>query len=322
MRIIVHGVGAVGGTIAAGLALSGQEVVGIARGRQLEAIRANGLRLRSPDEDVVARFDCVGDPSEIDLRPDDAVILTTKTQDTAGALAQLRAAGLTDQPLFCAQNGVENERLALRLFPNVHGITVMLPADYITPGEVSCFGTPRHGIFDIGRFPGGHDADDEAMAEALTASGIGGFVRDDVMRYKYGKLILNLGNVIDAALGSGEETNPILDMLRAEGAAVFEAAGIDPVDVGAADPRRDELMQLRDVEGVERTGSSSRQSLARGAGSIETDYLNGEVVLLGRMHGVPTPGNDWALALGRRLLREGIAPGALDVDAVKAELGL
>ena len=48
MRTIVHGVGAIGGTVAAALALSGQEVIGIARGAQLQAIRDDGLLLPTP----------------------------------------------------------------------------------------------------------------------------------------------------------------------------------------------------------------------------------------------------------------------------------
>ena len=55
MRIIVYGVGAIGGTVAAALALAGQEVVGIARGAQLAAIRAGGLLLRTPEQAARAR---------------------------------------------------------------------------------------------------------------------------------------------------------------------------------------------------------------------------------------------------------------------------
>ena len=45
-RFVVYGVGAIGGTIAAALARAGEDVVGIARGAQLEAIRRDGLLLR------------------------------------------------------------------------------------------------------------------------------------------------------------------------------------------------------------------------------------------------------------------------------------
>ena len=99
-----------------------------------------------------------------------------KTQDTPAALERLRAAGVAEQPVFCVQNGVANERMALRRFPNVHGVTVMMPAAFATPGEVAAFSTPRHGIFDIGRFPAGSDADDAALAAALEAANIAAFV--------------------------------------------------------------------------------------------------------------------------------------------------
>lgn len=322
MRVIVHGIGAVGGTIAARLALAGQEVVGIARGAQLRAIREGGLRLRTPAGDHLARFDCVAAPSEIDLRPDDAVMLTVKGQDTEAALDQLEAAGVTDQPIFCAQNGVENERRALRRFANVHGVTVMLPAQFMQPGEVVAFGAPKSAIFDIGRFPGGSDAADAALAEVLSRADLAAFVNDNVIGSKYGKLLMNLNNIVAAALGTGEAGKRVGALVRAEGEAALKAAGIVWQDVGMSDPRRKQLMTMQPVEGVTRAGSSTAQSLARGAGSVETDFLNGEITLLGRLHGVPTPANAYVMRLAARMLREGMAPGAVPVAEVERALGL
>ena len=170
MRTIVYGVGAIGGTVAAALALSGQEVVGIARGAQLAAVRAGGLLLRTPEASTRARFPCVADPEEIAFGPDDAILLTMKTQDTPAALERLRAAGVAGQPIFCVQNAVANERMALRHFASVHGVTVMMPASFVTPGEVVVTSSPRYGIFDIGRYPAGSDADDARLAAALDAA--------------------------------------------------------------------------------------------------------------------------------------------------------
>jgi 2-dehydropantoate 2-reductase len=79
----------------------------------------------------------------------------------------LRDGGVREQPIFCLQNGIANEPAALRLFPNVHGVTVMMPATYTVPGVVVCHGTPKLGLFDIGRFPSGSDAADAALAAAF-----------------------------------------------------------------------------------------------------------------------------------------------------------
>ncbi|GHF64170.1 ketopantoate reductase family protein [Seohaeicola zhoushanensis] len=322
MRVVVVGIGAVGGTIAAALSLAGVEVAGIARGAQLAAIRANGLHLRTPDGAHFAHFPCYADPAEAGLRPDDLVVLTVKSQDSAAALAQLRAAGMTDQPLFCAQNGVANEALAARVLPNVHGMTVMLPADYTTPGEVITYGGPRWGIFDLGRWPSGTDQADAALAEALNRANFAAFPSGEVMQSKYGKLLLNLHNIVDAAIGRGALFKKIQPLLTAEGEAVLRAAGIAWQDVGIDDPRRESLMRFAKVTGANRAGSSTLQSFARGAGSVETDFLNGEIVMLGAQHGVPTPVNGWFCRLADRMLREGIAPGAIDPTEVERALGL
>ena len=74
----------------------------------------------------------------------------------------------------------------------------------------------------------------------------------------------------------------------AEARACFEAAGIEyEPDTRALGAR---MSPPRPVHGASHAMSSTWQSLQRGSG-IETDYLNGEIVLLGRLHGVPTPVN-------------------------------
>ena len=57
------------------------------------------------------------DPAELGVGAGDVVLLATKSQDTAGALAALRRAGAVEVPIVCLQNGVENERVALRRSP-------------------------------------------------------------------------------------------------------------------------------------------------------------------------------------------------------------
>ena len=320
MRIVIVGIGAIGGALAAAITLAGHQVIGVARGAQLAAIREHGLLMRAPLGDRTAHFLCVASPGEIDFQPDDVIVLATKTQDTAAVLAALAAAGVTGQPIFCAQNGVENERLALRRFANVHGVAVMMPVDFLTPGEVAAYGAPHHGIYEVGRYPAGNDDADTRFAEALASANIASFVVPDVMAGKYGKLLMNLNNIIDAAFGDIADTSVIRAALRAEGEAVYAAAKITWRDTGNADPRRKTLMQPQPIAGMTRTGSSSTQSLMRGASSIETEYLNGEICLLGRQHGVPTPVNDYFTALATRMIREKTPPGSVSIAETRAAL--
>ncbi|MBF9030644.1 ketopantoate reductase family protein [Rhodobacterales bacterium HKCCE3408] len=318
MRIIVFGVGAVGGAVAAALCDAGREVIGIARGSMLEALKSGPLTVRTPDGHFSASLPVVASPAEIAFRPGDAVLLTMKSQDTPTALEALRAAGLRDQPIFCFQNGIANEDMALRLFPNVHGVTVMMPVTYLTPGEVVANGSPKIGLFDIGRYPSGADDDDRALAEAIDGPRIGGFVHEDVMASKRGKLVLNVSNAIDAAIGAEFRQGDFAKRAREEAEAAFHGAGLGWQNVGLDDPRRKALMQMKDVPGIARAGSSTTQSLLRGTGSVETDYLNGEIARLGRLHGVPVPVNSFLTELGAEMAGGSPAPGSLDEAALLA----
>lgn len=317
MRIIIYGVGAVGGVVGAALALGGSEVLGIARGRQLAALQAGPLRLRSPNGDRSVDLPCVGHPSEIAFRTDDLILLTMKTQDTGSALLALRAAGVRDQAIFCLQNGIANEAMALRLFPNVHGVTVMMPAAYIEPGEVLGYGTPKLGIFDIGRYPSGRDTADATLARLFDSAEMAGFVHGDVMSSKRGKLLLNLGNALEGSLGRGNDRGDWPARVQAEAERVLRAAGHDWDDVGMDDPRRKDLMQMGEIAGVTRFGGSTSQSLLRGAGSVETDYLNGEIVRLARLYRVEAPLNTFLTDLMALIANEGHLPGAVTLEGLE-----
>src|SRR5438132_1118195 len=194
MRYVVFGAGAVGGAIGGRLFEHGHEVVLVARGPHLEALRARGLELRSPDAAVTLPIPAVDGPGRVDFGPDDVVLLATKSQDTAAALDALRAVSREDLPVVCAQNGVDNERMALRSFARVYGMCVMLPASHLEPGVVEVNSSPVTGILDLGRFPSGTDDVARRMAADLEASSFSSRPDPAIMRQKYAKLLMNLGN--------------------------------------------------------------------------------------------------------------------------------
>jgi 2-dehydropantoate 2-reductase len=220
----------------------------------------------------------------------------------------------------CVQNGVANERAALRRFANVYGVCVMFPAAHLAPGVVVAASAPVPGILDIGRYPGGSDPTAAAVAAAFRAAGLHSEPRPDIMRWKYTKLLVNLGNAVQAVCGELPRDSEVARWLRAEGEAALAAAGIDHASAAEDRRRRGDILTVRPVPGHPRGGGSSWQSLARGTGAIETDYLNGEIVLLGRLHGVPTPVNEHARRLANRCARDGVPPGSVPLEEFVATL--
>jgi 2-dehydropantoate 2-reductase len=136
VRFVVYGAGAVGGVIGAHLFQNGHDVTLIARGAHHDAIREHGLRLDTPDESVTLPIPVAARPAEVKFS--DVVLLAMKTQDTAPALAELSAAAPPGIVVASAQNGVENERMALRLFPEVYGVCVLLPRPSSSPASSRC----------------------------------------------------------------------------------------------------------------------------------------------------------------------------------------
>ena len=309
-----------GGTIGGLLHHAGRDVVLIARGDHLAALRRDGLRLQTPGEDLVLPVPACGGPDEIEWRDGDVVVLAMKTQDTAAALAALAGAAPSSVAIVCAQNGVENERLALRVFEHVYGMCVMLPAAHQEPGVVQAHGAPMAGLLDLGRYPAGTDAVAELVAADLSAARFSSAPVADIMRLKYRKLIMNLGNAIEAAAGAAARQSDLNERAAAEGEAVLAAAGIDAASAEEDTARRGELMRMRPVGGKRRDGGSSWQSLARGTGAIEADYLNGEIVLLGRRHGVPTPVNAALQRIADRMARDRVPPGSLTLEEIAGEI--
>ena len=227
VRFVIFGAGAIGGVVGARLAQAGRDVVLIARGAHYDAIREHGLTIEDPVQRAVLSIDVFPSPGAVPWTGEDVVMLTTKSQDSDAALHALQDAAPPATPVFCLQNGVENERLALRRFEQVYGAVVMVPAAHLEPGIVLAYGTVRTGMIDIGRYPTGVDQRCEQVAQALQQARFSSEPSPDVMRLKYSKLVLNLANAINAICKPGPAAEQLGDRAKEEGRAVLTAAGIE-----------------------------------------------------------------------------------------------
>lgn len=338
LRYVIIGTGAVGGTIGGRLAQHDVPVVWVARGEHAKVLAADGMTLRTPEGTFQVTAPVWTGPHEADLRAGDVLVLGTKVHQATDALAAwadvpVRAAEGSDEvlgtagdllPLVTATNGTAGEDIAIRYFDRVYGAAVWCPATHVNPGEVIPMYDTVSGVFWLGAYPGPAEPDEvlrEISADWQTAR-LGAPIVDDVMAWKRRKLVMNMGNAVDALLEpGGSDGKRLLKTAMHEAEAAFEAAGVSVISRELDEQERARGPQMVAVEGApDSIGSSTYQSLVRGTGTVETDYLNGEIVRLGRLHGVPTPVNAALSSLARRAAAQGWQPRSLPAREVDAEI--
>jgi thiosulfate/3-mercaptopyruvate sulfurtransferase len=342
-RYIVIGAGAAGVTLAAELQQAGRDVVLAGRGTQLAAARAGRLRYIRPEGQRRLNLPVVGDPAELELQTSDVLLLATKTQDAEPAIAQWawqpvrppgNPAGGTQRPaaavlpLITVQNGLETERAALRRFTTVFAGVLLLPASYLSPGEIVSPAAPAVGALILGRYPPPAQLQDvqpqdaqrqgapppdsrlAAIAGDLRAARFEVQISADVTRWKAAKLLTSATFVLSALYAPGERREEAAALVRAETRDILLAAGQDIADLRAETTVDLNQLTVQPVPGYERRGNSTWQSLRRSS-PLETDFLNGEIVLTARLLGRRAPVSEALLERVHRAQRDGTEPGTL-----------
>jgi 2-dehydropantoate 2-reductase len=300
MRIAIVGAGGVGGLLAGLLARAGTEVLLVARGAALKAVRAGGLEVDSPLGRFTARVGAASDDPGA-LGAADAVLVAVKAWQVEGIAPDLRpllAGGGFAVPL---QNGVEAAgRLAAALGEErvVGGLTHVL-AWTEGPGRIRHVGpVPRVTLGERGGRGGRPSARVEALAGSLRAAGVEVRVADDVEAATWEKFLLiePWGSVAAAArapigpLRTAPETRALLGAAMEEGVALARARGVSlPAGVKAS--------TLAWLDGLPPEATASMQRDIGAGRPSELLDQTGAVVRLARAAGVPAPVHEALLAL-------------------------
>jgi 2-dehydropantoate 2-reductase len=144
----------------------------------------------------------------------------------------------------------------------------------------------------------------------------------DVMTKKYAKLLVNLGNVADAASAIAGRRAAVVGIAIEEGKRAYAAAGIcweQPAELAEHYDRRVKAMRIEIPDGETFVGGSTWQSLVKGAPTLETDYFQGEILMLARLHGIDAPANEFLQHYASRLLRGELPVGNVPVEQLEAD---
>jgi 2-dehydropantoate 2-reductase len=321
MRVAVVGAGAIGGFLGGWLSAAGEDVTFIARGANLDAIAANGMRVISEDGTEVTSKGARAVRSMRDAGPQDAVLLTVKAHQVAAVAADIQHLLTADTTIVTMQNGIPwwyfhkhggefegrpvvaadpDGAIARLIDPaRVIGSVVYPAATLVSPGVVQIVEGRR---FTLGELDGSDSLRVLALSAALGKAGFKAPVTNDIRGEIWLKIWGNLSFNPISALSHATLVDllqfpltrelSIAMMREAEAIAntlgVRFRVGIDKRVAGAEKVGAHKTSMLQDVE----------------AGKpIELDALVGAVVELGRLTNTPTPHIDAVYACASLLAR-------------------
>jgi 2-dehydropantoate 2-reductase len=290
MRIAVIGSGGLGGYFGARLALGGAEVHFIARGKHLQAMRSEGLRVEGPEPMHLRQVAATDDPSSIGAV--DVALLCVKLWDTEAALEQMRPLVGPQTAIVSFQNGVLKDDAIRAAYGAEHvmGGVGYIAATVDRPGVIRQTGPMQRLLF--GEFDGSRSARGEALLAACLAGGIKAELSDDIAREIWQKFIFlaafsGATTMMRKPIGpirENAQTRAFLRDVMREVVAVGRAHGAN-----VAEDFAEVWLKLADDVAWDMT-SSMHHDLERG-NPLEVRWLAGAVVELGRAKGVATPLN-------------------------------
>lgn len=297
MRIAVFGTGGVGGYFGGRLAQAGEEVIFIARGEHLRAMREHGLRVDSIKGDFVLQpVQATDNPAEVG--PVDAILVGVKAWDVPQAAQLMRPMVGPETFVVPLENGVEApDQLAEALGrEHVLGGLCKIISAIVAPGHIRHAGIDPYIAF--GELDGRKSERAERLRQAFArAIGVIAEIPDDIQVAMWEKFVFiaaisGVGAVTRAPAGvirSLPETRQMLEQAMREILAVARARG-----VALSDEVVSQTMAFIDAMPAGGTASMQRDIIA--GRPSELDYQNGTVARLGRELGVPTPVNAFIYA--------------------------
>ena len=317
-KICIYGLGAIGGFLAARLADSGEEVAGIARGRQLAAIRERGLTLIQNGAKLETSIQCVAQPA--DIGPQDFVFLTMKSHTAPAIAGQIAPLLGRDTAVVTAYNGfpwwyfhaadlsgaapllnsVDPGGVLWRSIGPERAIgSVVYPAARVAePGVIEHVFGDR---FSIGEPDGSISERLQRLAQIMTRAGFDITAIPNIRVEIWLKLVANAAfNPVSLFTGQtlaemldDADTYSRLENIMTETVAVAAALGVQlPV-------RPAQLLELTRPFGAHKT--SMLQDFEAGR-EVELDTIVGSVIELARLYDIVTPALDSALKSARQRL--------------------
>ena len=295
MKIMMVGAGSVGGFFGAKLVKAGIDCSFLLRGRTLDAIRRNGLTIRSNANTLTVYPVVATDPRELPVA--DLIVLAVKRYDLEGLLNQLRSIVTPRTTLLTLQNGVDTEPRIQECLPEVPLVAgvAYIYSKIAEPGIIEHY---KRGAIGIGQWPGAPSSlTSEKIKDVFEQAGINCQVVPDIRRTKWEKMCWNvvfnpltvlINDNVSKAL-SYPELRTVIERIVDETVAVARAEGVT-LSPDMAEKTIQWSQEIRDIH-------TSMYDDWKAGRSTEIEHLNGYIVDRAKMLGISVPVNETMVAL-------------------------
>lgn len=311
-QIMIVGAGSVGGFFGAHLAKNNPHVSFLLRPRTCEAVRKNGLTIRSADGNFTVHPKVSSDPRE--LPPPDLIILGVKTYDLDEVLDQLEPVLTEKTVMLTLQNGVDVEdRILARLHRDcVVGGVAFIYSKIVEPGVIEHY---KRGVAAVGEMMGHKSERVQAIIEAFKRAGLQCRLSEDIRKSKWEKMCWNcvfnpitvlINDRVAKALDHPEMMG-VIRQIVGEVAAVSATLKV-PLEPDIAEKTIQAAQAIRDIH-------TSMYDDWKAGRPTEIDSLNGYIVQKGRELGIPTPVNEALTAMVKTVMeKEKAGPGTIRIE--------
>jgi len=327
LKVVIAGAGSIGCYVGGMLAAGGGNVHFFARQRIADDLLQNGLQLT----DLTGKNNTLS-PNQFNvslnqdvLKDADLILICVKSKDTLEMAKTIKLSGNTHATIFSLQNGISNTAEIKSVLPSHTVLTVMVPYNvvYQVGGKFHC-GTE-------GSLYCQNSEQAKPLKTLADNAGLGFELKDDMASILWGKLLLNLNNPINALSGiplkqqlESATFRKVLRKSMLEGMAVLKAAGITPAQVAAVPMRVIPVILslpnwlfkrvAQKMLAMDPKARSSMWEDLQNKRPVEVDYINGEIVKLGKQLNVNTPMNERLIKLVKEAQDRGLgspnmAPG-------------
>ena len=296
MKILIMGTGGVGGYYGGLLALQGNDVTFIARGAHLDAIRKEGLKVKSVHGDfTIFPARASQDPGE--FGEFDLILFCVKTYNTDEAAQAIRPAVDPQTVVLSLQNGIDAGERIGKVIGSEHviGGVTWLSSAVEAPGIIRQISLFRRIV--LGELTGGWSKRIESIVEAFKITGITVEASEDIQKVLWTKLVFisavsSIGSLTRLPMGdyrSIPETRSLLENMMKEVETVARANGVN----------LDEDVIVRWLEFIDTSAAHIKPSMQldiEAGHRTELESMIGVVCRKGRELGIPTPAADFVYA--------------------------